>query len=169
MNKGDYAGAVEAFTSSEAKGGNFEGLYYNRGICSLLSENWEGAVADFAKSVETEPYVKDAQYNLGISQVQLGKVEEAAATFTAMIEADEKEEKAEGTPVSEAVKGAHYYRAVCRGSLGDLEGAIADYTFCIDQGYELGQSYYQRAQVYAALGDTEKQNSDLQNSLKYSE
>ena len=46
---------------------------------------------------------------------------------------------------------------------------MADYTTCIDHGYELAQTYYQRAQVYAALGDTENQNSDLQNSLKYVE
>jgi len=46
---------------------------------------------------------------------------------------------------------------------------VADYTTCIDHGYELAQTYYQRAQVYAALGDTENQNSDLQNSLKYVE
>ena len=46
---------------------------------------------------------------------------------------------------------------------------MADYTVCIEQKYELAQSYYQRAQVYAALGDTEKQNADLAESLKYAE
>lgn len=38
----------------------------------------------------------------------------------------------------------------------------------IENQYELGQSYYQRAQIYAALGDTEKQNADLAESLKHS-
>ena len=56
---------------------------------------------------------------------------------------------------------------MCYASNGNLEAALADYTTCIDHGYELAQSYYQRAQVYAAKGDTENQNSDLQNSLKY--
>jgi len=56
---------------------------------------------------------------------------------------------------------------MCLAELGQLEEALADYTACIDHGYELGQSYYQRAQVYAALGDTEKQNSDLENSMKH--
>ena len=37
---------------------------------------------------------------------------------------------------------------------------------CIEHGYDLAQSYYQRAQVYGALGDSEHQNSDLQESLK---
>ena len=59
--------------------------------------------------------------------------------------------------------------AVCEGAIGNLENALADYTVCIDNGYELTQSYYQRAQIYAALGDTENQNKDLAESLKYSE
>ena len=47
-----------------------------------------------------------------------------------------------------------------------LDAALADYSICIDQGYELTQSYYQRAQIYAAMGDKENQASDLENSLK---
>jgi len=47
-----------------------------------------------------------------------------------------------------------------------LDAALEDYTTCIIQGYELVQSYYQRAQIYASLGDTENQASDLENSLK---
>ena len=56
---------------------------------------------------------------------------------------------------------------MCSAALGKLEEAVKDYTTCIEHGYDLAQTYYQRAQVYAALGDTENQNSDLQNSLKY--
>ena len=161
MNLGDYAGAIEAFSTCEDKGGTFEGLYYNRGVCELLSEMWDSAAEDFAKSIESEPYVADARYNLAICQMQMDQYETAVATFTEVI--GDGEEAAEGTTVN---YGAYYYRAVCRTALNDLEGALADFTVCIDNGYQLTQSYYQRAQVYAALGDTEKQNSDLQNSLK---
>lgn len=49
------------------------------------------------------------------------------------------------------------------------EEAAADYTECISHGYEPAQSYYQRAQVYSAMGETEKQNADLTESLKYTE
>ena len=57
MNMGDYAGATEAFTACEAKDGAFEGLFYNRGVCGLMSEDWAKAAEDFAKSIESEPYV----------------------------------------------------------------------------------------------------------------
>ena len=172
MNLGDYAGAIEAFTTCEKKGGAFEGLYYNRGVCALLGEQWESAAADFGKSIETEPYVDDARYNLAICQMQQEQYETAVATFTELIDGTEKQtEVGEGETEVEMPKtvndGAYYYRAVCNAALGNLEAAVADYTTCIDHGYELAQTYYQRAQVYAALGDTENQNSDLQNSLKY--
>ena len=164
MNMGDYAGAVEAFTACAEKGGTFEGLYYNRGVCNLLSGEWSKAAEDFAKSIETEPYVDDARYNLAICQVQTGDYKTAIETLTEYI--------GEGTAADGSERavnyGAYYYRAMCLAELGQLEEAVADYTACIDHGYELGQCYYQRAQVYAALGDAEKQNADLAESLKYS-
>ncbi len=175
MNLGDYAGAVEAFNTCEEKGGEFEGIYYNRGVCALLSENWEAAAADFTKSIESEPYVDDARYNLAVCQMQQEDYETAVKTFTELIGDGEKIDEAETEATEEAeVKtavndGAYYYRAVCQAALGNLDAAIADYTVCIDHGYELAQSYYQRAQVYAALGDTENQNADLQASLSVAE
>ncbi len=180
MNLGDYAGAIEAFTGCEEKGGTFEGLYYNRGVCSLLSEKWESAAADFTKSIETEPFTEDSRYNLAICKMQMNDYESAAATFTEYIgdgeQSEKTEEKADSAAEEESETagkanvnyGAYYYRAACRAALGQLEGAVADFTVCIENQYELGQSYYQRAQIYAALGDTEKQNADLAESLKHS-
>ena len=160
MNSGDFAGAVEAFGSCEEKGGTYEGLYYNRGVSSLMGGNWAEAEADFTKSIETEPYADDARYNLAVCKMQQGDYENAVSFFTEYIGEGSTEER----PVNDA---AYYFRAGCEGALNDLEGALADYTKCIENGYELSQSYYERAQVYAAMGDTEKQNEDLASSLKY--
>jgi len=178
MNLGDYNGAIEAFDASQAKGGTYQGLYYNRGICYLLSENWESAAADFTNSIESESYVADASYNLGLCQMQMEQYESAVATFTGLIgdgaktegpgaensgeEGSETEQPSAQNEVSDAV---YYYRGVCNAALGNLEAALADYTVCIDHGYELSMTYYQRAQVYAVLGDTENYNSDLENYL----
>lgn len=167
MNTGDYAGAIEAFTTCADKGGTFDGLYYNRGVCHLLSEEWDSAAEDFGKSYNDESYKDDARYNMAICRMQQGKYDRAIPLFTALIGDGETNEAAEAGAEKTVNDGAYYYRAVCRTATGDLDGAIADYTTCIDHGYELAQSYYQRAQVYAAKGDTENQNSDLQNSLKY--
>ena len=162
MNSGDFAGAVEAFRTCEEKGGTFEGLYYNRGVCSLMTANWADAEADFSKSIETEPFTDDARYNLAICKMQQGDNENAVSIFTEYIGEGSTEER-------QVNAAAYYFRAVCEGALGNLEAALADYTWCIENGYALGQSYYERAQIYALQGDTEKQNEDLANSLKYAE
>ena len=164
MNMGDYAGAIEAFSACEEKGGTFAGLYYNRGICYLVTEDWAKGADDFARSIETEPYKADAMYNLAICHMQREDYESAVATFDELIRSAEP---AEGEPEVRLNDAVYYFRAVCNGALGHLEKAIEDLTVCIDHGYELGKAYYQRAQVYAAMGDTEKQTSDLENSLKY--
>ncbi|MBR4575562.1 MAG: tetratricopeptide repeat protein [Clostridia bacterium] len=160
MNMGDYAGAFAAFTACEEKGGTYDGLYYNRGICSLMSEDWAKGGEDFTKSIETESFGYDARYNLGICKMQQEEYEAAVTVFDELIALAETEE----ATLNDAV---YYFRAVCNAALGNLEEAIQDYTTCIEHGYELAQTYYQRAQVYAAMGDTEKQTSDLESSLKY--
>ena len=163
MNMGDFAGAVEAFTASEEKGGLFSGLYFNRGTCYLMGEDWAKAADDFAKSIETEPLTADARYNLGLCRMQLGEYEEAVAAFDELAQAAEADSEA---TLNDAV---YYFRAVCNAALGNLDAAVQDLTTCIDHGYELEQAYYQRAEVYAAMGDTEKQSSDLENALKYAQ
>ena len=160
MNSGDFTGAAEAFKTCEEKGGTFEGLYCNRGVCSMMIADWSAAEADFSKSIETEPFADDARYYLAVCKMQQEDYENAVSIFTEYIGEGSTEERA----VNDA---AYYFRAVCEGALGNLEGALADYTRCIENGYELGQSYYNRAQIYALQGDAEKQNEDLANFLKY--
>ena len=161
MNLGDYTDAVAAFTACEEKGGNYSGLYYNRGICYLMSEDWAHGAADFAQSIATEPYVDDARYNLGICDMQLGEYDAAIAAFNDLI--------GDGSDPDRQVNDAvYYFRAVCNAGIGNLEEAIRDFTTCIDHGYELAQTYYQRAQVYAAMGDIDSQTSDLEKSLEQS-
>lgn len=160
MNSGDFAGAVEAFKTCEEKGGTFEGIYYNRGVCSMMSGVWAEAEDDFNKSIETEPFADYARYNLAICKLQQNDYENAVSVFTEYIGEGSTEERTVND-------GAYYFRAVCEGALGNLDAAIEDYTVCIEHGFDLSESYYQRAQVYAARGETEKQNEDLANSLKY--
>ena len=126
-----------------------------------MSKNWSNGAADFARSIETEPYVDDARYNLGVCNMQQGEYEAAVAAFDELVKSVEGQEDV-------TLNGAvYYFRAVCSAALGNLEEAVKDLTACIEQGYELAESYYQRAQVYEAMGDTEKQMSDLESSLKY--
>ena len=170
MKLEDYPAAAQAFTECEEKGGCFEGQYYNRGLCSMMIGDWVRAAEDFTVSVRTESYQKDARYYLGICSMQAEDYEAAAAAFTELIgDGDQAEQMEAGTESGEAEVNydAYYYRGLCRGAMGDLAGAEADYTVCIENGHALSQSYYQRAKVYEAMGDREKQASDLSMSLRF--
>ena len=167
MSLEDYTGAMDAFDACMEKGGDFEGVYFNRGVCSLVSDDWETAAEYFEKSVESEPYTEDALYNLGVCQMQMEDYASAVITFTVLIGDGEQDEV---TGADQAAGDEVYYcRAMCHAMLGELEAALSDYTVCIDHGYESAQCYAQRAEVYAALGDTENYNSDLQNAQAYEE
>ena len=132
--------------------------------------------ADLADAyiVRAEVYVAQGNVDKAIKDletyIELTEDTSMYATVAQLQEASGDPEPVETEAAAEVSNlGAYYYRAVCEGAIGNLENALADYTVCIDNGYELTQSYYQRAQIYAALGDTENQNKDLAESLKYSE
>lgn len=186
---GDWETAAADFeTSIETEPYASEALY-NLGICKMQQEDYEGAVATFTEligdgqetkaSEEVEEAAEDtAEEETAEEPVEEMTEETAEATEETMAEETDEtaanentgaETEGETTTEYPVNYGAYYYRAMCEGALGNLEAALADYTVCIDNGYDLSQSYYQRAQVYAALGDTENQTADLENSLKTTE
>ena len=158
-----FTAAAAAFTACEEAGGTFTGLYYNRGICRMMSRDWENGAVDFARSIESEPYADDARYNLGICRMELGEYKDAAAAFDELINSAEDKDDAS---LDDSV---FYFRAVSNIELGNLEEAIRDLTVCIDHGYEPEQSYKQRAAVYAAMGDNDNQARDLENAREYAD
>lgn len=157
MSMKDYGGAVEAFTRCVGRGGGFDGLYYNRGVCRMMTRDWAGAMGDFNRAIQADSHTSDARLNLGICLMELKRYEEAIAAFTALIDA-------EGEQAGEV---AYEYRALCRAAADDLEGAIEDYTHLIQRGYEPARTYERRAQVYAAMGDREREQSDLESARRY--
>ena len=177
MQQEEYETAIDTFTA-----------YINGEAVSAETLEEESAeAAEGEESTEAPEGEESTEAPEGEESAEAAEGEESAEAA----EGEESAEAAEGEESAEAVEGeesteipkeeneaetdriinygAYYYRAVCEGAIGRLEEALADYTACIDNGYELTQSYYQRAQVYAALGDAENQNLDLAESLKYTE
>lgn len=158
----DYAGAVEAFNKCEEKGGTFDGLHYYRGIGYLLSDAFAEAEADFNACIENgEKDQNNARYYLAMTKYYSGDYAAAVTAFTNYINSSDGG--------STADYSAYFYRAVAEGAVGQLEEAAADYTVCIENNYQTGTCYYNRAMIYEALGDTDKQNADLEAVLKYNE
>jgi len=165
LQTGDFAGAAEALTSCEGKGQIYDGLYYYRGQAYFFQYKWEEAEKDFIKSIETDQDTADAKFKRAICRMQLEDYEGAAALFTECIGDGAGQAETASAEAAEVNYGAYYYRAYCEASLGQLEAALADYTVCIDNRFELSQSYSGRAEIYAAMGETEKQNADIDQAM----
>ena len=172
----NWDAAANDFSTSFHTESYKDDAHYNLAICRMQQENYESAIELFTELIGDGKTVTAATASsetaAGAAEATEATVEqpataETATEETAAVETAATEAEDQGTRVVN--DGAYYYRAVCFAAIGNLDDAIADYTTCIDHGYELAQSYYQRAQVYAAKGDTENQNSDLANSLKYAE
>ncbi len=130
-------------------------VVYYRGVCYLaLGEN-EKAVEDFTECIERGYEVNDNTYNRGLACLQGGQFDQAKKDFTTCIE--------KGTNANESF----YYRSFANLYLEDYDGALADLNVLIARDYELSRVYYQRAQVYQAMGNNIRYLEDLETSLQY--
>jgi len=65
--------------------------YFARGLsrlASVFSENWTGALSDFAQVSQREPEMAIAEYYKGLAQLRLGDAQGAIASFTKTLELD---------------------------------------------------------------------------------
>ncbi len=133
----------------------------------------DGMEETVEETVEETEGTEDSEDTAAETEETEAAEDTAAETDEAAEETAEEAGEESEEPVSDENRvinySAYYYRAMCYGMIGYLEEALADYTVCIDNGYDLGNSYYQRAQVYEALGDSDSQTADLENSLKYAD
>ena len=157
MNKGENEAAAEIFIAGIQDNGwadKYEGTYYNLGLCYMLNGDYEKAEENFIASVEKNEYPDESNQNIGICKMSREDYEGAIEAFMKL----EKEDTALDPAVA-------FYRACCYVSVGNNEAALKDFTYCIDNGYELAQSYYQRSAIYGAMGEIELQTADLEASL----
>jgi tetratricopeptide (TPR) repeat protein len=91
--------------------------YMNRGNIYMARHEVQAALADFDAALELDPNNAEARLNKGVALVMLEQYGPAIAVLT----------EALSRGVSEPHK-AYYGRAAAREALGDLRGALEDYT-----------------------------------------
>lgn len=173
-----YEKALSYFERVKDK--DFDGLFYNTAVCSMLLDRTEDAIEAFTESIEKESFVSDALYNRAICYVSVEEFAKAIVDFTAYLDglkADklaeleaEAQKRAEETGEEPeaidpdtvvAVDIAAYYRGVCELSIGDVEGAIADFTACIENDVAVVDSSFNRGLAYLQNGNYEGSAADL--------
>ena len=168
MSIPDYDAAVADFTACMDAGIMAEDSLFNRGLSYLQNENAEAAIADFTACIDQTATAQDA------SKIDSTDTADEVAIDTPIADADTNDETqltgntdAEAVSTSSRTDEARYYRSFAYRMQEDYDSALADLTSCIDNGYDPGQSYYQRAQTYLAMGDEDHYYEDLESSLNY--
>ena len=79
----------------------------------MRSGDWNSAVASFSRATKLLPTSAEAQFNLGLAELQQGRPQEAIPAFNRALE------------LAPRLKGAHLFLGVARYRLNDYPAAIA--------------------------------------------
>ncbi|WP_445241756.1 tetratricopeptide repeat protein [Microcoleus vaginatus] len=130
--KGDYQGAIAAYTQAIALNPKYAQAYHNRGNArSKLGDN-QGAVADYNQALRINPNYAKAYYNRGISRFELGDNQGAVADYNQALR------------INPNYVLAYNNRGLARYRLGDKQGAVADYNQALRIDPNHVNAYYNR-------------------------
>ncbi len=119
------------------------------------------AIKDFSKAIKGKPDYKNAYYNRGVSEFELGKlisdtnlIKVSIQDFTKALEQDAQ------------FADAYHNRANAKAELGDLKGAMKDFDLAINFNPDDATFYANRGVAKGKSGDVKGAVADFNKSLK---
>lgn len=140
MESGRYSNAVEIFTKAltiQEDGA----IYYNRAVCYGQLGEYQKAINDFDKTLESNPDLSDAYNGRGLGYYGLKDYIKAILDFTKSIEL---------TPMN---ADAYYNRGKTYKDIGNYSKAIYDFSKAIMIIPTHLKAYYERGYTYYAIKD----------------
>ncbi|NJR21812.1 MAG: serine protease [Richelia sp. CSU_2_1] len=187
-NKGDYQGAIAAYTQAIKLDPNYAFAYNSRGIARTELGDNQGAIADFNEVLRIDPNDVYTYYNRGIARRKLGDNQGAIADYNAALRIDPNYANAyisrgnarselgdkqgaladfnEALRINPNYALAYYNRGIVRRQLGDRQGAIADYDRALQINPNYANAYYNRAIARYKLGDMQGAIADYNEALR---
>lgn len=130
---------------------------FNAGVKYGIDENFEDAIAEFAKAIELNPLYAEAFLYLGLAKIELGEYDLAIRNFTIAIELD--------PAFSDQ---AHYFRGLAKYYNEDYASAIDDLTIAIRMNPDF-VSFYQRGKANLQLKEYRRALQDFDIALRLKE
>ena len=153
FEKGDYDGAIAAFTESIRLDPKDASLYSYRGVARFYKRDYDLAIADFTEAIRLDP--KSIDYsNRGAAYGCKREHEKALADFSSAIRLDPKNDLAFGG------RAATYY------DKSDCDKAIADYSEAIRINPKRAKTHYMRGKVFQSKGDLDKAIADFNEAIQ---
>jgi tetratricopeptide (TPR) repeat protein/tRNA A-37 threonylcarbamoyl transferase component Bud32 len=136
--------------------------YSSRGRIHWLLGDPLAALQDYTAALERDPQNPQLYLNRGQLHVEREDWPAACEDFSQVLQWAARPGIPRGP---ELLLNAHLCRGMARQRLGDLAGALADFTALIQQQPQASQAFALRARVHLALGDQEVALADLNQAL----
>ncbi|NEQ46028.1 MAG: hypothetical protein F6K00_21795 [Leptolyngbya sp. SIOISBB] len=125
----------------------------NRGLIWAEKKHYQRALDDFDHALSHHPQLFAARCNRGWLQMQRGYLDEAIADFSQAIQTQQAD-----TAIP------YFYRGHARQNLGDILGAISDFTQAIQKNSRAALPYCYRGAAYQRQNDFNRAIHDLETA-----
>ncbi len=151
----------------------------NRGVDKSILEDYKGAIEDYTKIIEIDSDNALAYLNRGKNKKRLEDYQGSIEDFDKAIQTKGSEilymDKAEnsfidtGFEFDVSMEEIRFERGIAYYQLDSLIASFKDFDFCIQNEFELAESFYHRGLIYIAYGNSHKGCEDLYkaNVLNY--
>ncbi|WP_293145067.1 MULTISPECIES: serine protease [unclassified Microcoleus] len=154
FNKGDYQGAVAAYSQAIQLNPNYAEAYYNRaGARYELGDN-QGSIEDISQFIRINPNYTQGYNNRGFVRLALGDNQGAIADFNEVLR------------INPNIAAAYYNRGSARRRLGDKQGAITDFNQALQINPNIAEAYGNRGSARYELGDKQGAIADFDQALR---
>lgn len=126
--------------------------YFSRGRADYVLGEYEGAIANFARSIELDPEDAEPYIWRGEAYAKLGEFDRAMPDLATALKLRPDYAK------------AHAGMADGKAAAWDTDGAIAEYTLAIEKDPIYGRCYFQRGQLLYDLGRFGEAADDLRRA-----
>ena len=152
--KGDYKGAITAYTAAIGFDAKYPIAYNNRGVAYFRSGDNDHAIADYDAAIKLSPKVASAWANRGRAFREKGDNDRAIADYSKAIGLD---------PRSAA---AYNNRGLAFAAKGDSGRAIADYSSAIRLDPKLANAFENRGRALRTKGEAVRAARDFEQAIK---
>jgi len=193
MQSGDYQEAIENFTQATQINANFTAAYMNRCLAYLQQSEYQMAIEDCTQALQSNPENPEAYLNRGLAYYRLGLTPTAIADYTRVIQLKPQDYRAyynrglarfdqedyesaiadynqalRQTPTlhSQALSSVYNDRGLVYLQLGNLTGAIANFSLAIRLNTDDARAYYNRGCACHRQGAYSRAIRDFTQSLQ---
>lgn len=162
--KADYVLLAQAFLHlgllAEREGNktgarlNYAQAYFNSGLAKQKMKDWDGALADYTKTIDLDPGFFNYYNCRGSVREEKGDWNGAIADFNRAIE------------LKPDFSFAYYNRGHAKFQKGDLDGALADYSKYIELNPTNADAFANRGIIKNKMGDVDGSLADFSKAIE---